>query len=425
MLIKNGNQKLLSALRATICIVFAILVSGCSQHHSLLSPANPSHKQYGTPNEDGEAIEQGAIPSKVFASNLDCSSGETRYAPKHYRVDSIMSDLGSSMVTQNVGLSLDMALSPGDMVELQIENGEGFSGRYVLSSRGTINLPMVQPVSLRGLDPFSAAEKVELSLVRGEIFQPSTIAVHIHVLEWAEIDVTVMGAVFEPGRQYINSKSANNHIAEKMTAFGDYSNTRMLSEALRSASGIRPDAKIDQIILVRNGWQVELDMSGVFTGKTVSDVPLIAGDQIVVPSTGCFQRHLVRPSQITPKGFRVFLSNLIKPSESNSSASVDRFASSLPYGSRLLHAAVSANCVGGTQWTNAPRKVVLASNNPLTGQYQVIERSVEELMRQAHNDETNPYLMPNDAVACYDSDVTNIRDVARTVMEVLIPVRAL
>ncbi|MEE2730649.1 MAG: polysaccharide biosynthesis/export family protein [Pseudomonadota bacterium] len=425
MLEPNLKQSVDVKWSPLLATLLCCLLWGCTQHHALQSPGNPSGKQYGTPEQAGEVLEQAAPASTVFASNLNCQASATQYAPRHYRVDSILTDLKNTAPAHHSGFNQDMALSPGDIIELQIENGEGFSGRYVLNPRGVINLPMVRPINLRGMDSITAAEKIELALVRGEIFQPATAAVHVHVLEWSEIDVTVLGAVFQPGRQYINSKTINNHIVEKMTAFGDYSNTRMLSEALRAASGIRPDAKIDQVILVRNGWQVELDMSGIFTGQSVTDVPLIAGDQIVVPSTGCFQRHLVRPSQITPKGFRVFMSNLIKPAESNSNAAVGRFSSNLPYGSRLLQAAVSANCVGGTQWTNAPRKVVLASNNPLTGQYQVIERSVEELMRQAHDETANPYLMPNDAVACYDSDVTNLRDVARTVMEVLVPVRAL
>lgn len=407
-----------------VCMIgYALL--GCTQHHSLVPPANPSNKMYGTPAEDGEVIEHQKPASTVFASDLDCDASESQYAPMNFRVDSVINGLNSAPKASYAGFNQDLALSPGDIVELQIENGDGFNGRYVLSPRGSINLPYVKPINLHGMDTYTAAEKIELSLVRAEIFQPSTASIHVHVLEWAEIDVTVMGAVFQPGRQYINSKSVNNHIVEKMTAFGDHSNTRMLSEALRSASGIRPDAKIDQVILVRNGWHVEVDMSGVFTGQKVTDIPLIAGDQVIVPSTGCFQRHLVRPSQITPKGFRVFMSNLITPAESNSNAAVGRYASSLPYGSRLLQAAVSANCVGGTEWTNAPRKVVLASNNPLTGQYEVIERSVEQLMRQAHDEGANPFLMPNDAVACYDSNITNLRDVARTVMEVLVPVRAL
>jgi len=68
---------------------------------------------------------------------------------------------------------------------------------------------------------------------------------------------------------------------------------------------------------------------------------------------------------------------------------------------------------------------MLASTNPITGDYQVIERSVEELMRQAHDAQKNPYLMPNDAVACYDSDVTNIRDIARFMMDIINPIKLL
>jgi hypothetical protein len=231
----------------------------------------------------------------------------------------------------------------------------------------------------------------------------------------------VTGAVFQPGRVLINDNGKKMLIEQRVNATGDFSNKRLLSEALRAASGIRPDAKIDQIILIRQGWQIEVDLTGILTGLPVKDYPLIAGDQIIVPSTGCFQSHLVRPSQITPKGIRVFMSNLIDSAHNNSSANVNRYSTTLPYGTKLLQAAVSANCVGGKEWTNAPRKVMLASINPMTQQTQVIERSVEQLVRQANRDEINPYVMPNDAIACYDSSVTNLRDVARTVLDVITP----
>lgn len=416
------------SLKSLYVALLCALSLGCVQFDGVESIQNPSQKFYGTPGELGEVIGHQQPASTVFASDLDCSISGERYAPVHYRVDKVISNLPRKQTDPRPlvgGINQDAALSPGDMVELVIENGEGFNGRYILSPKGRINLPYLPSLSLLGMDAYRAAEKIELALVRNEIFQPATTSVHVHVLEWAEIDVLIMGAVFEPGRKFINGKNVNNRVTEKMTAFGDYANTRLLTEALRAASGVRPDAKIDQIVLIRDGWQMEFDMSGVFTGNQVLDIPLIAGDQVVVPSTGCFQRHLVRPSQITPKGFRVFLSNLTVSADNNTGAGVGSFSSNLPYGSRLLQAAVSANCVGGVQLTNAPRKVVLASSNPITGQYQVIERSVEDLMRQAHNDNANPYLMPNDAIACYDSDVTNLRDVARSVMEILAPIRAL
>jgi polysaccharide export outer membrane protein len=115
------------------------------------------------------------------------------------------------------------------------------------------------------------------------------------------------------------------------------------------------------------------------------------------------------------------MSNLIDSAQNNSSAAVGRYATNLPYGTKLLQAAVSANCVGGKEWTNASRKVMLASIHPITNQTQVVERSVEQLMRYANRDDINPYVMPNDAIACYDSNITNIRDVARTIVDVLSP----
>lgn len=411
---------------AALCV--SVSLGACTQHHALKSPTNPSEKFYGNILEQGEVVAHELPAMTGYRADLDCSPSHFEHAPVHYRVDRLLKTKANPVIDprdRERHFNGDLTLSPGDMLELFIENGEGFNGRYILNAQGNVNIPYLKAINLLGLDVYQAAEKIEMALIKAEMFQPATISTSVQVLEWAEIDVVVTGAVFEPGRKRINQKFKERHINEKMAAYGDYSSTRFLSEALRAASGVRPDAKLDQVILIRNGWQVEVDMSGILSGDQVNDIPLIAGDQVVVPTTGCFQRHLVRPSQITPKGFRVFMSNLIDSAMSNSNAAVGRYATSLPYGSRLLQAAVSANCVGGKQWTNAPRKIVLASTNPITGQYQVVERSVEELMRQAHNEVQNPYLMPNDAVACYDSDVTNLRDVANFVMDILNPIRAL
>lgn len=408
-------------------IVMAAL-SACTQHHALKTPENPSQKLYGTISESGEYVSHEQPEILSYASDLDCSNSPYEYAAMHYRVDKRLSTGVKHVLDHRQRDRLfnsDLTLSPGDMIELRIENGDGFSGRYILNPQGMVNIPYLKSISLLGMNVYQAAEKIEMALVKAEMFQPATISTNVQVLEWAEIDIVVTGAVFEPGRKRINQKFKERHVGEKMAAFGDYSSTRFLSEALRAASGVRPDAKLDQVILIRNGWQVEVDMGGIISGQHVDDIPLIAGDQVIVPTTGCFQKHLVRPSQITPKGFRVFMSNLIDSSMSNANAAVGRYSTSLPYGARLLQAAVSANCVGGKEWTNAPRKVILASTNPITGRYQVIERSVEALMREAHNEQQNPYLMPNDAVACYDSDATNIRDIANFMSDIISPLKLL
>jgi protein involved in polysaccharide export with SLBB domain len=363
-----------------------------------------------------------------FSSNSECSELASMNLDYHYRADKPLAATHTLIPGRQQMHDLfsdDLALSPGDMIELSLINGEGFEGRYIINPDGRIQLPLVKAIDAAGLSLEELAIQIELSLVRAQLFKPHTISVAVRVLQWAAIEVTVSGAVFEPGRVLINNKIPEQIMPERVAAFGDYTPSRYLSEALRSASGIRPDAKLDQIIVIRNGWQFEIDLSGVMSGSSVKDIPLISGDRIIVPTTGCFQSHLARPSQITPKGFRVFMSNVTRPVEGNAAAAVGQFSSSLPYGTRLLQAAVSANCVGGVSWTSAPRKVMLASKNPISGQTEVIERSIENLLRQPQHDDMNPYLMPNDAIACYDSDVTNFRDVAKSIIEIITPFKLL
>ena len=113
------------------------------------------------------------------------------------------------------------------------------------------------------------------------------------------------------------------------------------------------------------------------------------------------------------------------PATGNAISAVGKEASSLPYGSRLHTAAVSANCVGGIRSTSASRYVVLVRTDPLTGREEVLERSIHELLEAPQRDDLNPFMMPNDSVACYDSGVTNLRDVARTIFEMLLPLSLL
>lgn len=411
-------------MHRTACVFFSSMLLSCAQSDSLQSVHNSHQGFYGHPQEKGDLFVQQSVPQRVFAAQLECVGSEHFAAPLNYRVDKPILSSAPSQAPLPSRMKPDrntLPLSPGDMIEIMMEYGEGFNGSYVLDNLGLLTLPILTPIQASGMSPRELSDSVELALIKANIFRPATATVHVKVLHLSAIEVPVTGAVFQPGRVLINSKRANNEMDQRVVAAGDHSNKRLLSEAIRAAYGARPDAKLDQIILIRQGWQIEVDLTGILSGLPVKDYPLIDGDQVIVPSTGCFQPHLVRPSQITPKGFRVFMSNLIDSAQSNSGAGVGRYSTNLPYGTKLLQAAVSANCVGGKEWTNAPRKVMLASINPITNQTQVIERSIEQLMRLANRDEINPYVMPNDAIACYDSGVTNIRDVAETIVDLISP----
>ena len=407
--------------------IAALNLTGCVRHYS--SDLDRGDEQfYGAMDNSGDRFVHEAPPSADFSRGLDCLQLQNTAAPVNFYTDqplnlSAANDLPDMRVDPI--LAEGLLLSPGDLIEVNIEDGEGFSGRYIVDNSGAVKIPQIGKIAAAGDTTNTLETEIELALVRNYIFQPATAAVTIQVLNWSAIEVSVAGAVFQPGRVLINDKLPRATQEDRLAAAGDYSPTRLLSEALRAASGIRPDAKLDQVMLLRKGWQVQVDMTGVLTGKLVKDYPLVAGDPVIVPSTGCFQPHLVRPSQITPKGFRVFMSNLIDSAGDNTSAAIGKYSTSLPYGTRLLQAAVSANCVGGKDWTNAPRRIVLSSKNPLTGQIQVIERSVEKLLTMPSKNSINPYLMPNDAVACYDSGVTNLRDIAKAMAELITPFKLL
>jgi polysaccharide biosynthesis/export protein len=206
-----------------------------------------------------------------------------------------------------------------------------------------------------------------------------------------------------------------------LTRIGDSPIERFVAAALGSAGGVRPDADITKIKLIRSGKTYVLNWQGAITGTVVDDLPLLAGDHIEVPESDCFQSALVRPSQITPPGLRIFSSNLTQPATSNSSSAIGAHSESVPYGTRCLQGLVSSNCVGGSLASNASRHAVLISRNPKTRKTEVVQRSVEELVRGAHRDTINPYLMPDDAIACYDSAVTDAREIASTINTFLLP----
>jgi polysaccharide biosynthesis/export protein len=418
------HSKLIAIL---VALITTLLFQGCARHSSD-NIDKSALRFYGVPSDNGDDFIHEHLPQNVYSAGLNCEQFKDSGSALNYRSDKPINLSSTNIKASGKNdpiLAQGLLLSPGDLVEVIIEDGEGFNGRYIIDNAGYLKLPIVGAIPAGGETTAKLEENIELSLVRAEIFQPTNASVTIYVLNLSSIEVAVTGAVFQPGTVLINKKPKGLQNSEHLTAFGDYSTTRLLSEAIRAASGIRPDAKLDQVILIRKGWQVQVDMTGMLSGNLVKDYPLVAGDRVIVPSTGCFQAHLVRPSQITPKGFRVFMSNLIDSAGDNSSAAVGRYSTSLPYGTRLLQAAVSANCVGGKEWTNAARRIVLSSKNPITGDTQVVERSVEDLMTMPNIARINPYLMPNDAVACYDSDITNYRDVAKTIAEFIVPFKLL
>lgn len=303
-------------------------------------------------------------------------------------------------------------LSIGDLLDVSLPEDVTFTGKYRVSQDGTLRVVQLPPVRALGRTVDAVqADLTRALLATGTYTTPPQVSVRL--MDFAAARVFVSGAVFEPGAHQIGGPSATSTQADRLAAIGAAGDERRLSRALRAAGGIRPDADLSRVTVLRGTRRSTYDLRPAIAGHAYADVILLAGDQIDVPSRGCFQEALMKPSPIAPPGVKVFLSNLTVPATSNAQSLNGKEARELRWGTRFLQAAIGMNCVGGTALTNADRTVVLFTRNPITGSSIVVERRLEDLLRRADRDEYDPWIMPEDALACYDSRSTNIVDVAR------------
>ncbi|MBK8814183.1 MAG: polysaccharide export protein [Methylococcaceae bacterium] len=323
----------------------------------------------------------------------------------------------TTMLTPDVAA---LPLSQGDRVRVKVEEGDMFSGVFEINLDGQLHIPYLHPIPAVGLSVKEAEEKLTEALIGQKMYQPGFNGVNVSILQWSKIQIFVKGAVFRPGRVMINDQLVAEQSFQQTQESGDYSVNRYLTSGLKGAGGIRPDADLENVRLIRGGKAIRLNIRGVFNGSVVKDIPLIAGDQLEIPSLGRLQEELIRPSQITPPGFQIFMSNLSQPISGNAQAGVSKAARDIPYGSRLLEGALAANCVGGS-WVNSSRKVLYSTKNPINGQMDVKLFELDDVAANANDQAKNPYLMPDDGLACFDSNATNIREIAKFFGDILDP----
>lgn len=319
----------------------------------------------------------------------------------------------------------ELPLSPGDQIKLMIAGDEDWNGVFEVSVGGGIDIPLLGRQTVAGLTIPAVKTILADELVDQQLIRPGAVNVDASVVEWSSIGVFIRGAVFNTGRVTINKFKAEVLELRGLRDGGDDGQGRLLSFALQQAGGVRPDADLANIQILRHGETIHVDLSGLVHGELVRDIPLIAGDEVVVPSSGRFDKALAAPTQITPPGIRVFMSNATAPLFGNSSANITKDETSLPYGSRVIHALTSLNCVGGAQNVNAARRTILVSKDHITGEVSITERSVQRLLREPNRLDVNPFLMPGDAVACFDSDVSNFRELAKVFNDLFSPLVAL
>jgi|GEM_PF-2491868 len=313
-------------------------------------------------------------------------------------------------------------LSPGDALRLDIFDDDHFSGRYVVDQAGKINIPFLGQLNAKGITPRTLQRTLEERFISEQFFRREQLRLALEVVAWAAAQVSVAGAVHEPGQVVINAYPVELERSAIELRSGAATVKRFVQHALVAAGGLRADADMNNVYVLRGEQRLRVPLEEQFSGREVADISLIAGDRVLVGSTGIFQEPLARPSAFTSPGFRVYLSNLTTPASNNASSSIGRDSTRLPTGARLSHAIASANCFGGTPLINAARRVKYVTLNPLTRTTTTHVYNVEEVMLRADDTVHNPYLQPEDQLGCYESPVTILREAARTAYDLVSPV---
>lgn len=324
--------------------------------------------------------------------------------------------------------ALALPLSPGDRIRITIPE-EGFlageatvSGIYELDFDGRIVVPYLGGLSALGLEVEDLEGILRERLLEAGLFRPDFLQLVVAPVSWGPIRVNVQGAVFRPGQVIANPidpVTNNPGVRGEIPKAGNMAPLREVAAALALAGGVRPQADLSRVQLLRNGREIPLDLTGLVTGTGSDRIPLIDGDTVVVPTLASgMDPRLLRPSSITPETVTVFFSNLAQPAAGGGLNFYE-----MEYGLRFSNAIVAASCVGGNRAVNAKRRVAHIHTNRETGETQVMTVPIEDFL-QGGSEESyeNPVLMPGDGVVCYDSSTTEVRSIISIIGEVLNPI---
>ncbi len=153
------------------------------------------------------------------------------------------------------------ALRPGDVIRLRIWREPDLSGEFPVDEKGTAVFPKIGPMQVSALQP----DTLRAQLVRSYSVYLRNPAIEVTLLR----RITILGGVRNPGLHPVDP-------------------TMTLSDAFALAGGVTPEAKPDQVELVRDGKRYLYKIS---KETRVTDTPVRSGDQLYVPTKGWLARN--------------------------------------------------------------------------------------------------------------------------------------
>lgn len=148
----------------------------------------------------------------------------------------------------------------GDQISLVVEGEDSLSRTFTVQQNETLTLPGIGDLSLRGVLR-SELERHLTDHISRYIRDP---VVHAHSL----LRITISGSVVRPGFYAVGAD-------------------RLLSDAIMEAGGPAAESNLQSIRIERAGkriWEGDYLQQAIAEGRTLDQLSLQAGDQVVVPA---------------------------------------------------------------------------------------------------------------------------------------------
>ncbi|HET7449927.1 MAG TPA: polysaccharide biosynthesis/export family protein [Gaiellaceae bacterium] len=163
-------------------------------------------------------------------------------------------------VARNVGV-----LRPGDILDVVVFRDKELSNKYLIDSRGFVQIPGLGVIPAAGLDPTQVKARLEESL-RARGFERPELSVQ------PLIRVSVLGQVRTPGLYPVDPGTS-------------------LIQLVTIAGGPVGEANLRKTTVVREGRAYTVDLESALAGSPAGRIVLYSNDYVVVPKKTGFTRE--------------------------------------------------------------------------------------------------------------------------------------
>ena len=162
----------------------------------------------------------------------------------------------------NIPIPPTYTLGPGDKLKVSYYGTENKNLESIVSRTGSINLPLLGPITVAGLT-FSEAEDLINKKVETELIGTK---VYLSLYELRSISVYILGEAYRPGTYTISSLST-------------------LTNLLFVSGGVSKTGSVRNIQVTRNGKVIKnFDLYNLLLkGDTSGDIRLLQGDTVFIP----------------------------------------------------------------------------------------------------------------------------------------------